>query len=81
MRYFARIDFEITPGVGTVAEIIEPMLDDGGNEIAIERRYHPDLVKTFVDITGIEPRPAGWWTYVGPLGPDATPGTFTPPVL
>jgi hypothetical protein len=56
---------------GVVVEIIHPIFDEEGNEIAIGRRFHPDFVKTLVDVTNVEPP-----VHVGQLYAD---GAFSDP--
>lgn len=50
---------------GIVMEIIEPMTDSAGNEIAIAKRFTSEFVATLVDVTTVSPQPACWWTYDG----------------
>ena len=70
MKIYARIQD------GVVAEIILPATYDSdgefdgvsyheGDEISIERRFHPAIVATLVDITTIDPMPEQRWTYDG----------------
>lgn len=73
MRTYARIED------GAVVEVIKPLLYDDGNEIPIELRFPAFLLETLVDITDLTPAPAEFWSYDGPLGIDAVPGTFQPP--
>lgn len=47
-----------------------------GTEKPIEIRYHPDLVATMVDITGIVPEPQLGWLYSGGVFTD--PATILP---
>lgn len=76
MKIYARIQN------GVVAEIVRPATYDAdgefegiayrsGDEIPIERRFHPDIVEDLVDITGVDPTPAEHWEHDG--------GTFRPP--
>lgn len=73
MKKYARISD------GTVAEIIEPFVDEEGAEVPIQNRFAPEFVANLIDITGVSPAPDYCWKYDGPLGPDAAPGTFSPP--
>jgi len=50
---------------GLAVEIVEPMLDDDGNEVPIEDRFHPEIVATLIDITGVQPSPRQGWTFDG----------------
>lgn len=70
MKIYARIV------AGTVEEIILPATYDSdgefdgvvhqaGDEIPIDRRFHPVIVQTLVDITNVSPMPAQRWTYDG----------------
>lgn len=59
MKTYARID------AGVVMEIILPWVDEEGSEVPIDLRFTPDIVATLIDITGIDPPPAPWWTYDG----------------
>lgn len=59
MKTYARVQNSI------VQEIVGPVTDDLGNEIAIGDRFTPDLVLQMVDVTGVSPQPACWWTYNG----------------
>ena len=56
---------------GVVIEIIYPLLDDSGNEYAINVRYPQDFVAQCVDITGISPQPDQHWLFDG--------SNFSPP--
>lgn len=80
MKYYARIDS------GVFVELIEPKAYDAespdwkegdvsriGNEIPVEARYPEDFIKTFVDVTDVNPLPSVGWNY------DAVKG-FTAPV-
>ncbi|KVE08346.1 hypothetical protein [Burkholderia anthina] len=58
MKIYARVDDDV------VVEIIEPVTDDLGNEVPIEDRFTPEIVKQMVDVTGLSPTPACWWTYL-----------------
>lgn len=55
MKIYARIQD------GLVAEIIQPAADAEGNEIPIGERFHPFLVATMVDVTGVDPMPDQEW--------------------
>lgn len=66
MKTYARIQD------GIVAEIIPALLNDEGDEIPIDERFVPEFVAALVDVTNVDPRPEGWWTYDG--------STFSPPV-
>ncbi|MEB2504652.1 hypothetical protein SB394_12080 [Burkholderia sp. BCCIQ04A] len=57
MKTYARVDN------GVVMEIIEPLLDDAGNEVPIEDRFTPEIVSEMIDVTGLSPMPECWWTY------------------
>lgn len=59
MKIYARLDD------GVVVEIINPMTDAEGSEIAIERRFHPDFVAMLVDVTELAPPPTEFYTYDG----------------
>jgi hypothetical protein len=66
MTTYARIDD------GKVVEIIGPMANDDGDEIAIEDRFHPDIVASLVDVTGTAVEVG--WSYISgafsaPVGP------------
>lgn len=50
---------------GVVEEIIGPMTDEEGKEIAISDRFHPLIVDTLVDVAMIVPMPSQGWTYDG----------------
>lgn len=73
MKTYARIDNPNPedPAQEIVVEIIRPMVDVDGNEIPIGDRFHPDFVKTLVDVTSTEPTPQVGWIYAG--------GVFAPP--
>jgi hypothetical protein len=62
--------------LGRVWEIIEPAMDEAGNEIPLSERYTAAFCGQCVDITGVEPVPQqGWaaiesngtWTFSAPL--------------
>lgn len=68
MKTYARIDN------GSIAEVIPPVVyeeDDpldppsykAGDEVPIEKRYTPEFVATFVDITDLNPMPGPNWSY------------------
>jgi hypothetical protein len=65
MKTYVRIDN------GVVAELIKPMVDEEGNEIPIELRYHPDFVAALVDVTDFTPTPVQGDVYAD--------GNFTKP--
>lgn len=61
---------------GVVDEIIEPATYDSeveidgvvhraGEEIPVANRFHPDFVRSLVDITDVVPMPNQRWTYDG----------------
>lgn len=50
---------------GFVEEIIEPVWDDAGVGIPIERRFHPDFVARLIYVTDLTPRPEIGWAYDG----------------
>ena len=66
MKTYARID------TGIVVEIILPMQDAQGNEIAVSERFTPEFVATLVDITDANPVPQERWGFDG--------SSFNPPV-
>ncbi|MDF3115892.1 hypothetical protein KPA94_20930 [Burkholderia semiarida] len=67
MKAYARVD------KGIVMEIIDPLLDEAGNEVPIEDRFTHEIVSQMVDVTGLSPMPECWWTY--------SDGQFSPPVI
>ena len=50
---------------GVVAEIIQPLMDQEGNEYPIAERFVPALVETMVDVTSQNPMPDQGWSYDG----------------
>lgn len=54
MNLYARIDD------GQVVEIIQPFED-----VPIKDRFHPDVVRSLVDITGIQPQPTEGFLFDG----------------
>lgn len=40
-----------------IAEVILPAINDDGDEISIDNRFHPDFVSSLVDISKIKPLP------------------------
>lgn len=58
MKIYARIVAAI------VVELIDAVYDDHDNEIPIDTRFHPEIVATLVDATGVSGIAQGW-TYDG----------------
>ncbi|WP_213765729.1 hypothetical protein [Caballeronia sp. dw_19] len=50
---------------GVVQEIIQPLLQEDGNEWPITDRFTANQVAQMVDVTNLDPQPACWWTYNG----------------
>lgn len=50
---------------GLVEEMIEPVVDNAGVEIPIDRRFHPDFVARLIDVTDMTPKPEIGWSYDG----------------
>lgn len=60
MNVYARIDRSANPYV--ILEIIDPAVNDRGEEIPITERFTPEFVDALVDITAATPRPEWGWT-------------------
>lgn len=59
MATFVRLQEDFpAPGLTGVVEVITTKQD-------INTLYHPDFVKSLVDVTSVKPMPKEWWTYDG----------------
>lgn len=63
---------------GIVMQIIQPFINDEGQEVPIDQVYSTAFVACCVDLTGISPQPMENWTYDGtafhpPSAPVLTP--------
>lgn len=63
---------------GRVAEIIEPLLDENGNEFPISDRFTAEIVATLVDISSIAPGPVEGMVYYGSAFSQYIPPALTP---
>lgn len=59
MKTYALVQF------GIVSEIIQPVTDADGTEIAIENLYTPEVVAMLVDVTDVTPMPSARDSYDG----------------
>lgn len=62
---------------GVVVEIVQPAIDEQGNEVPIEQRFTPGFVETLRDITDMSPQPGYMWRFDGTNFSD--PVSWTPP--
>ena len=59
MKTYARVAY------GVVAEIITPVVDEDGHEVAIEDRFTPEFVAQLGDVSDVAPAPQQRWTFDG----------------